>query len=85
MRQQPLSWASLHERSHSIFCQPSDEGHEVTLPNEAYTAFPHPIRYRPHTKEQKAEGPGVVLLLIQQLVPPILFPESDIASREREK
>src|SRR6266702_8510118 len=38
MRQQPLSWAYLHERSHSIFCQPSDEGHEVTLPNEAYTA-----------------------------------------------
>ena len=48
-------------------------------------SFPHTIRYRSHTKEKRAERSGVVLLLIQQLVPPILCPESDIAIREREE
>src|SRR5258708_5946717 len=45
-------------------------------------SFPHPIRSRPNTQEQRAERSGVVLLLVQQLVSPILFPESEFLSEK---
>ena len=88
LREHVLLFEELNTRKRVLLpqsaCFWTDRGASAKI-RVKMASFPHPIRYRSHTKEQKAEGPGVVLLLIQQLVPPILFPESDIASREREK